>query len=339
MKENIIALDVMGCDKGALATVKGAVDSLSNPSIKIILVGTKEDIETELKKYKYDETRIEIVPTTEVIENTDTPTKAIKTKKDSSMVVGLNLVKEGRAGAFISGGNTGALLTGATTIIGRIKGVERPALATLLPNIKNHTVLIDSGANTDCKASYLQQFAILGSLYAKDMLNIETPTVGLVNIGSEKGKGNELTKEAYNLLEETNVNFIGNIEAREIPAGVVDVLVCDAFVGNVVLKLSEGTTESMMKLIKTELTSSLVTKIGAGLSKSAFLNIKNKFDYREVGGAPFLGLKGLVLKAHGSSDDVAIKNAINQGYMFLSKGTLNKFEESINELNNEKSNS
>ncbi len=331
MEKVRIAIDAMGGDNAPVEVIKGAINSLENPDLTIILVGQEEIIKANLRNYDYNKDRVEIVDAREIIENEESPTVAIKNKKDSSMVVGLNLVKDNKADAFVSAGSTGALLTGATMIIGRIKGIKRPALATLLPNIKNHTLLIDAGSNVDCKPEYLVQFATMGSLYMEKVMKVTNPKVGLANIGTEDGKGNELSKESFYLLKDSNINFNGNIEARQIPYGDVDVVVCDGFVGNIILKLSEGLLKSTLMLIKEELMSTLVTKIGALLSKKAFANIKKRFDYREIGGAPFLGLKSLVIKAHGSSDALAFKGAINQCYKFAKADLVNTIDKAVNE--------
>ncbi len=324
-----VAVDAMGGDNAPMETVKGAVAAAAEFKFKIILVGIREKIETELNKYSYDKNLISIVNASEVIETDEVPTLAVKQKKDSSIVVGLNLLKEGKAGAFVSCGNTGALLTGATVIVGRIKGVERPALGTLIPNTKGFSFLIDSGANVDAKPSYLLQFGKIGSVYMENVLNIENPRVGLCNIGAEKEKGNALTKEAYELLSDSGINFIGNAEARDIPQGVCDVIVCDAFVGNIILKYSEGFAKAIMSIIKQELMSGTISKAGALLSKGAFRNVKKRFDYQEVGGAPFLGLKALVVKAHGSSNAQAFKNAIKQCGVFIERDIVSKIESNL----------
>lgn len=329
MGDIIVAVDAMGGDLAPLETVKGCVLALEDKNIKLAIVGKQSEIDAELSKYSYDKTRISVINASEVIQNDDTPTAAIKEKKDSSMVVGLNMLKNGEAGAFVSAGNTGALLTGATVIVGRIKGVKRPALATIFPNTKGYTFLIDVGANVDAKPEYLVQFAQMGSVYMENVMNVKNPRVGLINIGAEKGKGNELTKEAYALLENAGVNFVGNVEAREIPLGEVDVAVCDAFVGNVVLKYSEGLSKGILSMLKEELMATTVSKIGALLSKGAYERLKKRFDYREVGGAPFLGVNGLVVKAHGSSDAKAFKNAIKQCSYFIEKDIAKKIEEKM----------
>lgn len=329
MKEFIIGIDAMGGDNAPTEIVKGAVEyTKTSKKASIVLFGNKNQIEKELSKHSYNKDLINIKHTSEVILNEEVPTIAIKTKKDSSIVVALKALKHGEIDAFISAGSTGALLTGATIIVGRIKGIERPAIATLIPNEKGFTFLIDSGANVDCKASYLAQFAKIGSLYMKDIFEIENPRVGLLNIGVEKEKGNSLTKEAFELLDQIDsINFIGNTEARDITKGEVDVLVCDGFVGNVVLKMAEGVSKSVLNIMKKEIFSSFTAKIGALILAPTFKKLKKRFDYSEVGGAPFLGLKGLVVKAHGSSDSNAIKGAINQCVKFNELEIVNKIEE------------
>lgn len=336
MKDYTIAVDAMGGDNAPFEIIKGAVNAINeNKKIKIILVGKEGVISKELKNYTYDSERISIQNATEVIETCEPPTNAIRAKKDSSIVVGLKLIKEEKASAFVSAGSTGAVLTGATVIIKRIKGIERPALATLIPTENGKYVfLIDAGANMDCKPVYLAQFAKMGQIYMENAMGINNAKVGLVNVGVEKEKGDVLTKGAYSLLEEDkSINFYGNIEAREIPTGVVDVIVCDGFVGNIILKLCEGVTKSFSNIVKNEIKSKFLYSIGGLLSKGAFNNVKKIFDYAEVGGAPFLGLKGLVVKAHGSSNSKAIKNAINQCYKFIDNDIVNKIEKSIEEEN------
>ncbi len=252
MSDIIIAVDAMGGDNAPFEIVKGCVFAVGeHKNIKIILIGREKEVQDELDKYSQDKSRIEIVNADEVIATEESPTAAIKNKKNSSMVIGLNLVKEGKAAAFISAGNTGALLTGAVTIIKRIKGVERPALGTLMPmeNGKS-SLLIDAGANVDAKPSFLVQFAKMGSVYMENVMGVKNPKVGLINIGAEKEKGNTLTKETYELLEEADINFVGNIEARDLFLGKVDVMVCDAFVGNVVLKFAEGFVGSILRIVK-----------------------------------------------------------------------------------------
>lgn len=327
-KEIKIAVDAMGGDNAPYEIVKGAVESVNEQQAHVILVGHQQVIEQELKKYNYDKNYIEIVPATEVISTEESPTQAIRRKKDSSMVVGLNLVKQKKADAFVSAGSTGALLTGALFIVGRIKGVERPVLGTCLPNKKSFTFLVDSGANVDCKAKYIEQFAKMASVYVENMYHIANPTVGLVNIGAEKEKGDALTKEAYELLEKTDLNFIGNIEPRDIPFGKADIIVCDGFLGNTILKLSEGLSMALLGIIKEEITTGYY-KFAAAALKKPFRNIKKRFDADEIGGAPFLGLQSLVVKAHGSSNAKAIKNAIKQCILFAEQDIVDKIGEKI----------
>ena len=311
MDDLTIAVDAMGCDLGPSVVIDGAFQALKvHPGVKLLLVGQEDVISAELAKHG-NNSQISLQHASEIITPDEVPTSAIRQKKDSSLVVGLKTVKEGRASGFVSAGSTGALLTGATVIIGRKKGIERPALGAPIPTQKGFTLLVDSGANMDCKASYLKQFGQIGAEYVEKALGIKNPKVGLINVGTEEEKGNAAAKEAYALLAaDSGLNFIGNVEAREIPAGVVDVAVCDGFVGNIVLKFMEGLAQTMMGIIKEELMSSTMSKLGALMAKGAFGNVKKRFDYREVGGAPFLGLTSLVVKAHGSSDALAMKNAI-----------------------------
>ncbi len=330
MADIVIAVDAMGGDNAPMEIVKGAVEAAKEIDYKIALVGREDDINAELAKYSYDKNKISVVNATEVIETCEVPTVAIRKKKDSSMVVGLNMVKKGEAAAFVSAGNTGALLTGATVIIGRIPGVERPALGTMIPTEKGMSLLIDAGANVDAKPNYLVQFAKMGSVYVENIFGVPNPKVGLINIGVESEKGNALVKETYGLLnEETGINFTGNLEARDISLGEVDVMVADAFVGNVVLKLMEGFGKSILKIIKKELMSDLLSKLGAVMAVGAFKRIKKYFDYADVGGAPFLGLKALVVKAHGNSDARAVKGAIKQCVSFIDKDIVNKIAQKL----------
>ena len=309
----VVAVDACGGDLGPAAVVEGAVWAKKEcPRLEIVLSGPEGELAGLLDRHGFRD-KVSVVHAPDVISPSESPTIAFRRKKESSMVVGLKLVKEGKAQAFVSAGSTGALLTGATVLVGRQKGIERPALATLLPNAKKgFTLLVDSGANMDSKPNYLLQFAELGSEYMKNFKGMKSPRVGLINVGAEDEKGNNLVKEAFHLLKGSGLNFVGNIEGREIPSGDLDVVVCDGFTGNVILKFMEGTAKSMMGMIKEELLSSPVSKLGALLAKGAFKKIRKRFDYREVGGAPFLGLKAMVIKAHGSSDALAIKNAILQ---------------------------
>ncbi len=323
-----IAVDAFGGDNAPFAVVEGCVKALKlYNEFDIIFFGKQDEIQNELNKYEYDKKRISIVDCSEVISCDESPTMAIKRKKDSSMVRALEAVANGEADCIISAGSTGALLTGATLIIKRIKGIKRPALGTFLPNKNDgYVMLIDCGANTDCKPQYLLQFAVMADAYLKGVYSIKAPRVGLLNNGAESEKGNELTKAAYKLLEESELNFIGNIEARDILADKTDILVCDGFDGNIVLKHTEGLAEIMMSILKTELMSKKMSKIGAALSKGAFRRFKKKLDYSEYGGAPLLGINGTVIKAHGSSDAKAFCSAVNQAVKIVN-GNVNKIIE------------
>jgi glycerol-3-phosphate acyltransferase PlsX len=331
MKELIhIALDAMGGDHAPNEIVKGAVEAVNgHKEIKLLLVGMEDKITEVLKQYEYDEERIEIVHANEIIHTDEAPVMAIRKKKDSSLVKGLNLVKEKKAEAFVSAGSTGALLAGATFIVGRIKGIDRPALAPLIPNKKGLSLLIDCGANVDSKPSYLVQFAKMGSVYMENVLGIKNPKVGLINIGEEEEKGNALVKETFPLLKEESINFIGNIEAREIPSGEADVLVCDAFTGNVVLKYTEGLAMTLFGFVKGAINTNFISKMGGLLLKKPLKEMAKKFDYTEHGGAPLLGLEGLVVKAHGSANAKVIKNTIVQCIKFSKMEINEKIKQNI----------
>ncbi len=328
-KNIVIAVDAMGGDNAPYEIIKGGVDAVKEFGIKVVLVGQEDVIKEHLSKMDYDKEKIEILNATEVISTEEVPTTAIRRKKDSSIVVGLKYVKEGKADAFVSAGSTGAVLTGATVIIGRIKGIERPALGGLMPGRYGKTFMIDCGANVDCKPQYLVQFAKMGSIYSKYVIGKEDPKVALVNIGAEKEKGNALTKEVYGLLEETEgINFIGNIEPRDISLGTTDVIVCDGFTGNTVLKVTEGVAMNLMGLIKDALMDGMY-KFAALLIKTPLRGIKDMFDSEEEGGAPFLGLTHLVVKALANAKARGIKNAIKRCIIFVENDIVNKIEEQI----------
>lgn len=322
-----IIVDGMGGDNAPKAIVGGVVDAIKEYNIEIAITGDKEILEKEFASYTFDRSKLEIVHTTEIIENEDKPVQAIRRKKDSSMVVGLNLVKEKRADAIVSAGSTGALLTGATLVVGRIKGIDRPCLCPCVPNIKGSmTIIADGGANADCKPRNLSEFAIMTNIYLKKVLNMKNPRIGLANIGAEEGKGNELAKATYEELKNMDLNFIGNVEGRAVIESEADVIVCDGFTGNIMLKTSEGVAMAMMKLIKETLMGSAKGKLGALLIKEDLRKLKAFLDYSEYGGAPFLGVKGGVIKAHGSSDSKAIKNAINQAIQFVNGNVVEDIE-------------
>ena len=307
-----VAVDAMGGDNAPAEIVKGAVEAIqAEKKIKVFLVGKEEQVKAELAKYTYPQEQVEVVNATEVIAMAEPPVAAIRSKKDSSIVKGLYMVREGKCDAFVSAGSTGAVLAGGQVIVGRSKGVERPPLAPLIPTEKGASLLIDCGANVDARPSQLVQFAKMGSIYMENVMGIKKPRVGIVNIGAEEEKGNALVKETFPLLKEcSDINFIGSIEARDIPAGAADVVVCEAFVGNVVLKLYEGVGATLISKVKSGMMVNLRSKIGALLVKPALKQTLKAFDLEQYGGAPLLGLKGLVVKTHGSSKAVEIKNTI-----------------------------
>lgn len=328
-----VVVDAMGGDNAPFVTVKGAVDAINeNENVFIYLAGLKEAVETELAKYTYDRNRLELVETTEVIEMAEPPVKAIRSKKDSSIVKGMMMVRNGEADAFVSAGSTGAVLVGGQVLVGRIKGVERPPLAPLIPtdNERGCSLLIDCGANVDARPSTLVQFAKMGSIYMESVMGVEKPKVGIVNIGAEEEKGNALVKETFPLLKECpDINFVGSVEARDIPSGIVDVIVCEAFVGNVVLKTFEGVGQTLISKIKKGMMSNLRSKLGALLVKPALKETLKTFDLEQYGGAPMLGLTGLVVKTHGSSKAGEIKNSILQCLTFKEQGINEKIKEKI----------
>ena len=326
-----VALDGMGGDFAPENPVKAAVDAINtDKNIMVMITGDKERLEAEFAKYQYNKEQIQIIPTTEEISCNESPVDAIRRKKDSSMVVALRLVRNGEADAFVSSGSSGAVLVGGQVLVGKIKGIERAPLAPLIPTTKGVSLLIDCGANVDAKAHHLVQFARIGTIYMKTIVGIENPKVAIVNIGSEEAKGNALVKETYPLLKECeDINFIGSIEANEIHTGKADVIVCEAFVGNVILKHTEGLAKTLIGEIKKGMMSSLRAKIGALLVKPALKETLKQFDASQYGGAPLLGLKGLVVKAHGSASAVEIKNAIFQCVEFGRQQVNEKIKEQL----------
>lgn len=324
-----IAIDAMGGDNAPKSTVEGAVLAAQKYSdVEIILVGQTAAI----NKYLPTDipSNISVVAATEVILTEDEPVKAVRRKKDSSLVVASRLVKEGKADAVITAGNTGAFMTAGLLIAGRIKGIERPALAPVLPTTgKNGVLVLDVGANMDPAPEHLVQYALMGKVYSEQVLGITNPRVGLLNVGTEDTKGNELIKKTFPLLKGLPINFVGNVEARDISSGACDVLVCDGFTGNVVLKLTEGLASSIFKLLKVELTRNFMSKLGALILKPGLKNIKKEMDYAEVGGAPLLGVNGAFIKAHGSSDPKAIMNAVRQARIFLKNQVIERIEGEI----------
>ncbi|MBQ6408750.1 MAG: phosphate acyltransferase PlsX [Butyrivibrio sp.] len=328
-----VAVDAMGGDNAPFINVKGAVDAVKeSDNLKVFLVGKSDVVESELSKYEYDKERIEVVNASEVIEMAEPPVMAIRTKKDSSIVKAMYMVNHGEADAYVSAGSTGATLVGGQVIVGRLKGVDRAPLAPLIPTEKGNSLLIDCGANVDARPNHLVQFAKMGSVYMENIMGIKNPTVAIVNIGAEEEKGNALVKETFPLLKNCpDINFIGSIEARDIPAGGADVIVCEAFTGNVILKMYEGVAKSMMHIIKGSLMSSLKTKIGALLIKDELKKSLGNYSMDKYGGAPMLGLKGLVVKTHGSATDTEVKNSILQCVTFTEQKISEKISEKISQ--------
>ena len=326
-----VAVDAMGGDNAPSEIVKGTVEALKQSSqVKVFLVGQEEILQKELKQYEDFGERLTVVPAADVITNEEAPVMAIRRKKDSSIVVGMNLVKNKEADAFVSAGSTGAVLVGAQLVVGRIKGVERPPLAPLIPTTRGVALLVDCGANVDARPSHLLQFAKMGSLYMEHVVGIKNPRVAIVNIGLEEEKGNLLVKETYPLLKNCNeINFIGSIEAREIPNGYADVIVCEAFVGNVILKLYEGVSGALVGKIKEGMMSTFRSKLGALLVKPALKQTLKSLNTEDYGGAPMLGLNGLVVKTHGSSKSNEIKNSILQCVTFKEQNITEKIKENI----------
>ena len=326
-----VAVDAMGGDNAPAEIVKGAVEAINaDKRVKVFLVGRQDAVNEQLKQYTYDPAQLEVVHAEEVIETAEPPVMAIRKKKDSSIVRCMTLVKEGHCDAMVSAGSTGAVLVGGQVIVGRIKGVERAPLAPLIPTEKGVRLLIDCGANVDARPSHLVQFAKMGSVYMEHVMGVPNPKVGIVNIGAEEEKGNALVKEAFPLLKNCpEINFVGSVEARDIPAGAVDVVVCEAFVGNVILKMYEGVGASLIKKVKAGMMTNLRSKIGALLVKPALKATLKGFSTDEYGGAPLLGLKGLVVKTHGSSKAIEVKNSVLQCITFKEQKINEKIQEQI----------
>lgn len=327
----VIAVDAMGADKAPKPEIEGAILAARQYRVHVKLVGREEMLRAELRHHPAAANLpIEIVHASEHITMDDKAAQAVRSKRDSSMRVGLRLVREGTADGFITMGNTGAAMATAKVVLGALPGVDRPALAAVFPTAKGTAaVMLDVGANVDCKPKNLEQFAVMGEIYARSIFDIPQPRVGLLSVGEEESKGNELTKEAYPLLKKLHLDFIGNVEGRDIYNGKVDVLVCDGFVGNVALKTSEGLVEAMRYLLKESLQSTITSQVGALLSRKAFAEFKKRLDYSEYGGAPLLGIKGVCIVGHGSSNANAIKNAIRVAAQFAETKINAKIEQEI----------
>lgn len=328
-----IILDGMGGDNAPGAIVEGAVLASKEIDHEIVIIGKEEIINQELKKYKYNNDKITVADAREVISNDEAPVRAVRSKKDSSIVKGINMVKNGDGDIFISAGSTGALLSGGLFILGRIQGIDRPALASIYPIVGGDpSLLVDAGANAECKPNNLLEFGIMGNIYMEKVIGRPSPRVGLVNIGTEAAKGSTLTKAAYELLEQSNMNFVGNVEAREVPKSACDVIVCDGFTGNVVLKLTEGLAWNILQVIKKKFTDGVKAKLGAALLIDKLGELKKEFDYSEYGGAPILGVKGPIVKMHGSSSANAVKNTILKGIPFVEENVVETIQNSVLEI-------
>lgn len=329
----LILVDAMGGDKAPDEIVNGCVDAVNkSEGFDILLLGDNEKINAVLKERKFDAGRIKIRHTTEVIENEDAPTKAVRSKKDSSIVVGFKMLKEKQGDVFLSAGNTGALMTGALLILGRIKGVDRPAVAPILPTKAGGCMLIDAGMNTSCKPINYLQFGIIGSIYMKEIFNIKRPRVGLVNNGAEETKGTEVIKQAHALLSQADINFVGNVEGRQLPLGDVDVAVCDGFVGNVLLKFLEGVGYFFVTGLRKVYSKTIFSKISAIFVKEELRHFFKQMDYEEYGGTPVLGVNGMVFKCHGSSNAKAIKNAVLKAHAFAKSTVIEQIREQFKHM-------
>ncbi|MFQ6014200.1 MAG: phosphate acyltransferase PlsX [Anaerolineae bacterium] len=327
-----VVLDAMGGDHAPEVVVQGAIQAAQDYGSEIILVGPKDRVRAELSKGSAQGLPLSVVHASQVVEMKEHPAAATKEKKDSSIVVGMRLVKEGKAAAFVSAGNTGAVMAGALFYLGRLKGIKRPGLAAIYPTSRGPCLILDVGANTDCKPEYLHQFAIMGSIYMEKVLGIANPRVGLLSNGEEETKGNRLVLQTHQLLKRTpSLNFIGNVEGKDVPAGMADVVVCDGFDGNVVIKLSEGLAKSLMEIIKEEIKRNPLAIVGALLARPAFKAVEKRLDYAEFGGAPLLGVNGVVIIGHGRSNAKAIKNAVRTAEAAVEGGMLTSIKEGIGE--------
>ena len=317
----VIALDAMGSDRAPRPEIEGAIQAARNYGARVLLVGREPQIRAELERHPTaGGLPLEIVHASEVIRMDDKAAKAVRSKRDSSMRVGLRLVRDGRASGFVTAGNTGAAMATAKMVLGALPGVDRPALAAVVPTaLGTAAILLDVGANVDCKPENLEQFAIMGAIYFRSIFGTRRPRVGLLSIGEEEGKGNELTREAFQLLKQLPLNFVGNVEGRDVYNGQVDVIVADGFVGNVALKISEGIANLVRYVLKESLRATITAQVGYLLSRSAFADFKKRLDHTEYGGAPLLGVKGVCIITHGSSNANAIKNAIRVAAEFSAR--------------------
>ncbi len=313
-----IALDAMGGDRAPGVIVEGAIQALKEyKDLEIVLVGDEKKVKKELSKYRIKGLPLSIIHASQIVEMDELPTTTLRKKKDSSIMVAARLVKGKKAQAIISAGNTGAAMVATKVVLGTLEGIERPAIATLMPHINGVSILTDVGANVDCKPEHLLQFAIMGNTCAKEILRIERPKVGLLSVGRERVKGNELTKATHDLLKKTFLNFVGNVEGRDIFNGSVDVIVCDGFIGNVALKTAESLAETIQGMFKKEITKNFLRRLGALLSMGAYRELKKRIDYSEYGGAPLLGIDGVCIITHGGASALAIKNALRVAGEFI----------------------
>ena len=328
---SVIALDAMGSDRAPRPEIEGAIQAARHLGARVVLVGSEPIIKTELRRYRWtSQLPIEIVHASEVITMEDKAAQAVRSKRQSSMHVGLRLVREGRAAGFVTAGNTGAAMAAAKMILGALPGVDRPALAAVFPTaIRTGAMLLDVGANVDCDAHNLEQFAVMGEVYFRSIVSTRRPRVGLLSIGEEETKGNQLTREAFQLLKQLPLNFVGNVEGRDLYNGEVDVIVSDGFVGNVALKTSEGVVNLVRAALKEALRETITRQVGYLLSRSAFTDFKKRLDHTEYGGAPLLGLKGVCIITHGSSNANAIKNAIRVAAEFAESNANAEIEKAL----------
>ncbi|HEY9058990.1 MAG TPA: phosphate acyltransferase PlsX [Pseudobacteroides sp.] len=329
----LIMVDAMGGDNAPYEIVKGCMDAINeNDDFDILLIGDKSKINSILKENDFNNKRLDVFHTTEAITNEDSPVKAIKRKKDSSIVVGLEMIKDKKADVFLSAGNTGALMAGSKIILGMLEGVDRPALMSFLPTSKGLSVIVDAGANTMCKPVNLLQFGVMGSLYISEVFDVKNPKVGIVNVGAEENKGNDLVKSSYSMLKQANINFIGNIEGRQVLDGDADVIVCDGFVGNVLIKTLEGAAGYLFGSLKGIFNKNVITKLSGALVKKELKKFKKHMDYTEYGGVPLLGVNGKVIKAHGSSNAKAIKNAVIRAKSYVKSNVLEQIREDFKNM-------